>query len=99
MLSCVLTAFDKRLPPALTRGALTMKPVIGPNGLSKPAHPPVCVCVVLTRSGKCQIFIDFYGSHLIVAPLKGQYAGAHDRANKISTLLFGASLAYVCAPC
>lgn len=51
MLSCILIAFDERLPLALTRGALTIKPVKGPNGQSEPPHPPmrVCVCVLYIR--------------------------------------------------
>lgn len=60
MLSCIVIAFDELLPPALTLGALTTKPVKGPNGQSEPPHPPmcVCVCVVHSRSGKCQASID-----------------------------------------
>lgn len=43
MLSCILIAFDERLPPAFTPGAHTIKPVIGPNSKSNPLHPTVCV--------------------------------------------------------
>lgn len=57
MLSCILIAFDERLPPALTPGALTIKAVIEANGHSKPPHPPP-VFVVLLRSGKCQTSIE-----------------------------------------